>query len=48
MFDQVMLVSRLEEEKDILLCEMTQHCRNLQRKVEELQTVIDTGSHLSK
>lgn len=37
MFDQVMLVKRLGEEKHILLSEMAQHCVYLQKKAEELR-----------
>uniref|UniRef100_A0AAV2M137 Uncharacterized protein n=1 Tax=Knipowitschia caucasica TaxID=637954 RepID=A0AAV2M137_KNICA len=39
-FDQVMLVSRLQEEKDILLHEMMRHCTFLRQKVGQLNTRI--------
>ncbi|KAK7901625.1 hypothetical protein WMY93_018394 [Mugilogobius chulae] len=40
LFDQVMLVSRLQEEKEILLQEMMQHCRFLRKCIDKLNVQI--------
>ncbi|KAK7899500.1 hypothetical protein WMY93_020353 [Mugilogobius chulae] len=39
-FDQHMLVSRLNEEKEILIHEMMQHCLNLKNSVASLQALV--------
>lgn len=50
LFDQVMLVRRLTEEKDIILSEMRQHCQYQQYMVEELRSFreLATEGKLSK
>ncbi|KAK7877719.1 hypothetical protein WMY93_031579 [Mugilogobius chulae] len=43
MFDQHMLVSRLKEEKDIIIHEMMQHCVNMNDSVARVQALILAG-----
>ncbi|KAK5890717.1 hypothetical protein CesoFtcFv8_014210 [Champsocephalus esox] len=40
LFDQVMLVRRMEEEKVIIVKEMTQHCQNLRQALEKLDHLL--------
>ncbi|KAF3847109.1 hypothetical protein F7725_020137, partial [Dissostichus mawsoni] len=40
LFDQKMLLSRLTEEKQILVKEMTQHCQYLKDSVSKVQTLM--------
>ncbi|KAI9516726.1 hypothetical protein NQZ68_013783 [Dissostichus eleginoides] len=40
LFDQVMLVSRMEEEKVIILKEMTQHCQNPRQALDKLDHLL--------
>lgn len=40
LFDQVMLVRRLEEEKLIIVKEMTQHCQSLKKALNELDNLL--------
>ena len=42
LFDLVMLASRLEEEKQILVKEMLQHCQYLKDSVAKVQTLTGT------
>lgn len=44
LFDKVMLVSRLTEEKQILLKEMMQHCHYLKDSVTKVQSLMATVS----
>ncbi|XP_076601055.1 uncharacterized protein LOC143329167 isoform X2 [Chaetodon auriga] len=45
LYDQVMLTMRLQEEKNILVLEMAQHCTWLQKQAEELENkVAENGS----
>ncbi|XP_077065656.1 uncharacterized protein LOC143718478 [Siphateles boraxobius] len=48
LFDQLMLVSRLTEEKQILVNEMMQHCQYLNDSVAKVQTLIATISDCIK
>ncbi|XP_077099980.1 uncharacterized protein LOC143750666 [Siphateles boraxobius] len=48
LFDQLMLVSRLTEEKQILVKEMMQHCQYLKDSVAKVQTLIATISDCIK
>ncbi|KAI9514149.1 hypothetical protein NQZ68_035613 [Dissostichus eleginoides] len=52
LFDQVMLVRRMEEEKVMIVKEMTQHCQNLRQALDKLdhllhQTKDDIGNQIS-
>ncbi len=40
LFDQVMLVSRLEEEKIIIVKEMTQHYQHLKKALDKLDSLL--------
>ncbi|KAI9544899.1 hypothetical protein NQZ68_041839 [Dissostichus eleginoides] len=40
LFDQVMLVRRMEEEKVIIVKEMTQHCQNLRQALDKLDHLL--------
>ncbi|ROL43693.1 hypothetical protein DPX16_21854 [Anabarilius grahami] len=44
LFDQLMLVSRLTEEKQILVKEMMQHCQYLKDSAEKVQSLMATVS----
>lgn len=48
LFDQLMLVSRLTEEKQILVKEMMQHCQYIKDSVAKVQTLIATISDCIK
>ncbi|XP_051993319.1 uncharacterized protein LOC127651503 isoform X2 [Xyrauchen texanus] len=48
LFDQLMLVSRLTEEKQILVKEMMQHCQYLKDSVAKVQTLVATISDCIK
>ena len=48
LFDQLMLVSRLTEEKQILVKEMMQHCQYLKDSIAKVQTLIATISDCIK
>ncbi|KAI9548860.1 hypothetical protein NQZ68_003394 [Dissostichus eleginoides] len=41
LFDQVMLVRRMEKEKVIIVKDMTQHCQNLRQALDKLDHLLD-------
>ncbi len=40
LFDQVMLVKRMEEERVIIVKEMTQHCQYLRKALDKLTNLL--------
>ncbi|XP_073729776.1 uncharacterized protein [Misgurnus anguillicaudatus] len=48
LFDQLMLVSRLTEEKEILVKEMMQHCQYLKNSLAKVQSLMATVSECTQ